>query len=78
VQFESGPLAPQLRDRGRRDRRDAGREAGQAHAPDASVVVLCERNLGALELQQTIAGAATAFSGGELDDDLTLVVAALI
>jgi serine phosphatase RsbU (regulator of sigma subunit) len=46
--------------------------------PRIEQLVATNRNLGALELQQTIAGAATAFSGGELDDDLTLVVAALI
>jgi len=46
--------------------------------PRIEQLVASHRNLGALELQQTIAGAATAFSGGELDDDLTLVVAALI
>jgi serine phosphatase RsbU (regulator of sigma subunit) len=45
--------------------------------PRIEQLVATHRNLGALELQQTIAGAATAFSGGELDDDLTLVVAAL-
>jgi serine phosphatase RsbU (regulator of sigma subunit) len=40
-------------------------------------LVVANRSLHATELQQTLAGAATAFSGGELDDDLTLVVAAL-
>lgn len=35
------------------------------------------RELGARELQETIVDAATAHSGGELDDDLTLVVVAV-
>jgi len=42
------------------------------------LLVAEKRALSATELQQSIAGAATAFSGGELDDDLTLVVAAVV
>jgi serine phosphatase RsbU (regulator of sigma subunit) len=45
--------------------------------PRIEQLVVANRALGAQELQQTIAGTATAFSGGELDDDLTLVVAAV-
>jgi len=45
--------------------------------PRIEQLVIANRNLGAQELQQTIAGAATQFSGGELEDDLTLVVVAL-
>ncbi len=45
--------------------------------PRLEQLVVTNRDLGAHQLQQTIAGFATAFSGGELDDDLTLVVAAL-
>ncbi|PYQ31291.1 MAG: hypothetical protein DMF56_05155 [Acidobacteria bacterium] len=40
-------------------------------------LVSMHRNASASELQERIAGAATAFSGGELADDLTLVVVAL-
>jgi len=36
------------------------------------------RELGAEELQRTLVDAATSFSGGELEDDVTLVVARLI
>ena len=42
--------------------------------PRIERLVAEKRELGAQELQQSIAGAATAFSGGELEDDLTLVV----
>jgi sigma-B regulation protein RsbU (phosphoserine phosphatase) len=45
--------------------------------PRIEQLVIAQRSLGARELQEVIAGAATAFSGGELDDDLTLVVAAV-
>ncbi|HJQ37539.1 MAG TPA: SpoIIE family protein phosphatase [Thermoanaerobaculia bacterium] len=45
--------------------------------PRLEQLVVTNRDLGAQQLQQTIAGFATAFTGGELDDDLTLVVAAL-
>ena len=46
--------------------------------PRLESLVAEKRALSATELQQSIAGAATAFSGGELDDDLTLVVAAVL
>jgi hypothetical protein len=45
--------------------------------PRLEQLVVTNRDLGAQQLQQIIAGFATAFTGGELDDDLTLVVAAL-
>ena len=45
--------------------------------PRLEQLAVANRHLGAHELQQTIAGAATAFSGGELEDDLTLVVVAV-
>jgi len=45
--------------------------------PRLEKLVAAHRHHGAHELQQTIAGIATAFSGGELDDDLTLVVVAV-
>lgn len=40
-------------------------------------LVTAARNLDAHELQQTIVNASTAFSGGEIEDDVTLVVVAL-
>ncbi len=41
---------------------------------DLSTLVADSRDLAAHELQRTIVDAAASFSGGELEDDLTLVV----
>ncbi|HEX2121468.1 MAG TPA: PP2C family protein-serine/threonine phosphatase, partial [Thermoanaerobaculia bacterium] len=46
--------------------------------PLIEALVVENRTLGARELQQSIVEAATTFSGGELDDDLTLVVVAVM
>lgn len=55
----------------------SGGEGEMFGEPRIEELVAANLALGAHELQQTVAGAATAFSGGELDDDLTLVVAAV-
>lgn len=46
--------------------------------PLIEALVVENRTLGARALQQSIVEAATTFSGGELDDDLTLVVVAVM